>query len=190
MTTYTKAELEAIVAPLGDEPGKAIEQLQKDSKALAFLKEFLPDIIKRGAIEHLNSQPANLEAEFTWHSMSNQELREEHSESAGCERMRRALLGLQEYNEQAAPNRRLYPTLKVIQDVAATVDTVATAWYHNPISANRISTYSDELEVEGLNGETTITSSDARDIFNKNVFGHLGAKGRASNVFGWPKRYD
>ncbi|MGD1866091.1 MAG: hypothetical protein ACFB0D_16205 [Phormidesmis sp.] len=181
--TTTKAELEEILSPLGDDPAAAIADLQRQAKELEFLKSILPNIIAKGAIATLHEHPAPIEPCLSWHSMSNDQLSNEPSDESdpgAFEKMRRAFLGVQEYNSSAAPEQQLYPLLTMLNELAGVDIEIARKWLkaqHSDVSA-----YVDGL-APGLRDE------NEQYKHNRMVLSHSDFK-HFSQLVSWPTAYD
>ena len=181
--TTTKADLEKILSPLGEDPAAAIADLQRQAKELAFLKSILPSINAKGAIATLHERPAPIEPCLSWHAMSNAELASQtftEDDPGAAEKMRRAFLGLQEHNASATAEAQLCPLLTMLSEVAIVDTRIARKWL--TVQHSDVSAYADGL-APGLRTENEQYKHN-RSVLEHSVFKQFG------QLVKWPKAYD
>ena len=161
---------------------KELEALRRDSERLKQLNEFLPDCIKEGYVKRLELEPYLPQSAFLWRGMSNAELRENvDSPGASVETLRRSFIGVQRFNKQQPPDKCIYPTERVLAEVAGCDTSAAKRYWLEPLSRSELHAYSDALEPR-------LTQQDERHEHNVLLRAQTGKS--FSELIDWPAEFD
>jgi len=179
--TYTKSDLEEIIAPLGENPAAEISRLQQTGAELAGLKALLSEMMQRGLSSVLYELPeSNGEQVLHWGWLSNNQLRDDRSEFSVPEKMRRSFLALQKYNLGVEPSLKLYAEKSVLSAVGEVNASAAEKWLMSHQS--EIDFFNDTLRGQ-------LDETDDRHRHNAMALEYSASKNYA-DLLQWPARYD